>query len=57
MLRLQGARSFGSCGKLFHLSFPNKVKLNEKITLIENNEIISDDAEIAKSFKCYFDKT
>lgn len=36
--------------------FWNKVKLIENITLVENNEIISHGAEIAKSCKNYFDK-
>ena len=35
------------------LLFSNKVKLKEKITPLENHEIISDDDEIPKIFKSY----
>ena len=31
--------------------------MKEKITLVENNEIIYENAEIAKIFKNYFDRT
>ena len=34
----------------------NKAKSKEKITLVENNETISDNAEIAKILKNYSDK-
>ena len=36
--------------------FSNKEKSEEKIALVGNNEIISDEAEIAKIFKNFFDK-
>ena len=32
----------------------NKIKLKEKITLVENNEIISSDIEVAKTFQNFF---
>ena len=34
--------------------FSNKVRLKEKIALVESNETKSNDAEIAKVFKNYF---
>ena len=36
--------------------FSNKVKSKEEITLVENNETISEDAKIVKNFKKHFDK-
>ena len=34
--------------------FPNKIKSKEKITLVENDEIISSDIEFAKTFQNFF---
>ena len=34
--------------------FSNKIKSKEKITLVENNEIISSDIEVAKTFQNFF---
>ena len=34
--------------------FPNKIKSKEKITLVENDEIISSDIEVAKTFQNFF---
>ena len=34
--------------------FSNKIKSKEKITLVENNEIISTDIEAAKTFQNFF---
>ena len=34
--------------------FSNKIKLKEKITLVENDEIISSDIEVAKTFQNFF---
>ena len=36
--------------------FSNKVESKKKITLVENNKITSNDVEIAKTLKSYFDK-
>ena len=37
-------------------SYSKKVKSKQKITPVENNEIISEESETAESFKNYFDK-
>ena len=34
--------------------FSNKIKSNEKITLVENDKIISIDIEVTKSFQDFF---
>ena len=34
--------------------FANKIKSKEKITLVENDEIISSDIEFAKAFQNFF---
>ena len=34
--------------------FSNKIKLKEKITLVEHDEIISSDIEVAKTFQNFF---
>ena len=34
--------------------FSNKIKSKEKITLVENDEIISGDIEVAKTFENFF---
>ena len=36
--------------------FLNKAKSNEKVILVEHSEMISEDPEIAKTFKNYFNK-
>ena len=39
--------------RISHL-FPNKIKSKGKITLVENDEIISSDTEVAKTFQNFF---
>ena len=46
-------RTIKNFGKKSHPLFSNKIKSKKKITLAENDEIISSDVEVTKTFQTF----